>query len=302
MAAEIPRRMLGNTGENVSIIGMGGNHIAGANCRTEAISLVHEAIEQGIDFMDNCWDCHGGRSEMWMGDALRGRYRDRVFLTTKIDGRNKKAARKQLDQSLKRLKTDYLDLLQIHEVIRPDDPERIFAHGGAIEALEKAQDKGKVRFLGFSGHKDPQIHLKMLAQGFHWDAVQMPINLLDAHFNSFQKKVLPVLREQGIGVIGMKPLAAGALLETGMVTVTEALQYAMSQPLAVVVTGMESQRELDQAIEAADDFRPLGDSAMENLLGRISPFAQSGEYERYKTTTMHDGTAEHPEWLEKAEV
>lgn len=302
MSNEIPRRTLGSTGEKVSIIGLGGAHIARPNCRSEAISLVQEAVERGINFLDNCWDYHGGRSEMWMGDALKRGRRDKVFLMTKIDGHKRKIARKQLEQSLKRLKTDHVDLLQLHEVIRPDDPDQIFARGGAIEALEKARDEGKARFLGFTGHKQPEYVLKMLEHGFHWDAVQMPVNLLDAHFRSFQKQVLPVLSERGIGVIGMKPLAGGALLETGMVTATEGLQYAMSQPVDVVVTGMERDGELDQAVEAAADFEPLSESAIAKLHERIQPFAGAGEYEPYKTSTVHDGTVRNPRWLVKAKL
>lgn len=300
--SDMPHRTLGNTGEQVSIIGLGGAHIARPNCRSEAVSLVREAIERGVNFMDNCWDYHEGRSEMWMGDALRGGYRDRVFLMTKIDGHTAKVARKQLDQSLKRLKTDHVDLLQMHEVIRTDDPERIFARGGAIEALKKAQEEGKARFLGFTGHKHPEPLLKLLAQDFPWDAAQIPINLLDAHFHSFGKQVLPVLRERGIGVIAMKPLAGGALLETGMVTATEALQYTLSQNVDVVVTGMESHGELEQALEAAEDFIPLSETAIAKLHERIKPFADTGEYEPYKTTTRHDGTVRNPQWLVKAKV
>lgn len=302
MASEIPTRVLGSTGVEVSIIGIGGAHIARPNCRAEAVSLVRDAIERGITFMDNCWDYHQGHSEMWMGDALRRGLRERVFLMTKIDGHTRKVARKQLEQSLKRLKTDHVDLLQIHEVIRPGDPDQIFARRGAIEALLEARDRGKARFLGFTGHKDPAIFLKMLEHDFAWDAVQMPVNLLDAHFRSFQRNVLPLLRDRRIGIIGMKPLAAGALLETGMVTAVEGLQYAMSQPVDVVVTGIETSGELEQAIEAAADFTPLSEAAIEKLHQRIEPFASQGEYEPYKTSDIHDGTVRHPEWLVNAKV
>ncbi len=298
----IPQRPLGSTGQQVSIIGLGGAHIARPRCRSEAVNLVREAVERGITFMDNCWDYHEGRSEMWMGDALKGGYRDRVLLMTKIDGQNAKVARKQLDQSLKRLKTDHVDLLQMHEVIRPDDPERIFARGGAIEALMKARDQGKARYLGFTGHKHPETLLKMLEQDFPWDAVQMPVNLLDSHFRSFQEQILPLLRQRGVGVIAMKPLAGGALLDTGMVTATEALQYSLSQPVDVVVTGIETHGDLEQALEAAADFVPLDDTAIAKLHDRVKPFAGSGEYEPYKTTTRHDGTVRNPQWLVKAKV
>jgi predicted aldo/keto reductase-like oxidoreductase len=221
---------------------------------------------------------------------------------TKIDGRRKKVAMKQLDQSLKRLKTDHVDLLQIHEVIRPGDAERIFARGGAIEAMEKAREQGKARYLGFTGHKDPAFLLEMLGHGFSWDAAQFPVNLLDARFNSFQQQFLPRLREEGVGIIAMKPLAGGALMETKMVTAAEALRYALSQPVDVVVTGMESQRDLDQALEAAGDFQPLSEEAREKLFQRIAPFAANGEYEPYKTSDRHDGTVHNPHWLEKAKV
>ncbi|MBE0428753.1 MAG: aldo/keto reductase [Thermoleophilia bacterium] len=302
MTAEIPRRTLGSTGEEVSIIGMGGAHISRADARSHAIKLVRAGIDRGITFMDNCWDYSQGRSEEWMGDALKGGFRDRVFLMTKIDGRTRAVAAKQIDQSLHRLQVDYVDLMQLHEVIRRDDPRRAFAPGGAMEALVEAREKGKIRFIGFTGHKDPDIHLRMLAQDFAWDTVQLPLNLLDAHYNSFEKKVLPVLNERGIGVLAMKPLAGGELLQTGAVSAVDALRYVMSLPVDVVINGMESLEDVDQALEAAAGFSPLPGAGIEELLQRTAPFAGEGKYEGYKTTHDYDGTYWHPQWMETARV
>lgn len=299
---EIPRRKLGRTGEDVSIIGLGGAHIARGGDRRAAIELVRAAIDNGITFMDNCWDYHEGNSELWMGDALRDGYRDRVFLMTKIDAREAGPAREQIDQSLIRLQTDYVDLLQLHEVIRWGDPDRAFAPGGAIEALDEARREGKVRFIGFTGHKDPEIHLKMLAQDFDWDTVQMPLNVLDAHFNSFQLKVLPELRQRGIGALAMKPLAGGRLFETGAVRGVEALRYALGLDVDVVINGMESLQDLEQALAAARRFTELSESERIELEQRMSLFARYGRYEGYKMTRDFDGTYHHPHWLEEARV
>lgn len=299
---KVPQRTLGKTGERISVIGLGGAHITRYWSRRFAVRLVREAIDRGITFMDNCWDYSGGRSERWMGDALAGGYRDRVFLMTKIDGRTRDAAARQIDQSLERLQTDYVDLMQLHEVIRWDDPERIFAPGGAIEALTQARDEGKIRYVGFTGHKDPGIHLKMLNQGFDFDAVQMPLNVLDAGFNSFQRQVLPVLVERRIGVLAMKPMAAGRLFHTRAINGVEALQYVMNLPVDVVITGMITVNDLDQAIEAAATFQPLSDLEVGSLLARMAPFAHDGSLEGYKTSHDYDGTYWHPSWLEKAKV
>ncbi len=300
MNQEMPYRELGRTGEKVSMIGVGGYHLGFPDNPTDAVCIVREAIDHGINFLDNSWDYHNGESERRLGEALKDGYRERAFLMTKVDGRTGDAARRQLDQSLERLQVDYLDLWQLHEVIRYADVDRMFAPGGAIDAMIEARDVGKVRFIGFTGHKDPDIHLKMLAQDFKWDTVQMPLNVLDAHYRSFEQKVLPVLVERNIGVIGMKPFGAGTLFETKTVTATEALHYAMNLPTSVVVTGMQSRADLEQAIEAAKSFKPLGNDEVASLLARTAPKAQSGEFERYKTTQIHDSTSMHPEWLESA--
>lgn len=297
---EFPYRNLGKTGESVSLIGLGGFHIGLIENHGQAISLIREAIERGITFMDNSWDYHHGDSEQLMGEALQGGYRSRVFLMTKVDGRTKKAAAKQLDESLQRLRTDYIDLLQLHEVIRLDDPEQVFAPGGAMDAFVEARDAGKVRFIGFTGHKNPDIHLKMLEQDFDWDTVQMPLNVLDIHYESFQKKVLPVLVERNIGVIGMKPFADGELFETNTVSAIDALHYVMNLPTDVVITGIQNKHDLNQAIEAAATFTKLSDEEIKHMIDKTAPVATNGIFETYKTTIEHDGTTIHPEWLTSA--
>ena len=257
---EIPYRNLGRTGERVSVIGLGGFHLSKPNNENEAIQIVRTAIDNGINFMDNSWDYAEGKSEIRMGKALREGYRNKVFLMTKIDGHDSKTATKQLDESLKRLQTDVIDLLQIHEVIRMTDPEIIFSAGGSMEALLAAKKAGKIRYIGFTGHKSPDKHLKMLQtardNGFKFDTLQMPLNLLDAHFNSFEKKVLPIALKEVIGVLGMKPIASGVLLETKTVTAVECLHYVMSLPVSVVITGCESLPILQQALEAARSYLP----------------------------------------------
>jgi aryl-alcohol dehydrogenase-like predicted oxidoreductase len=299
MNGKVPRRELGRTGQHVSIIGVGGAHL-GIPQRSEAVAIVREAIDRGIDFLDNSWDYNDGESERRVGEALKGGYRERAFVMTKVDGRSREAAKKQLDQSLRRLAVDYIDLWQIHEVIRWDDPDRIFAPGGAIEAMVEAREAGKIRFIGFTGHKDPEMHLKMLEQDFEWDAVQMPLNVLDAHYKSFEKKVLPVLFNREIGIIGMKPFAAGMLFETNTVSAMEALHYAMNLPADVVVTGMQSKADLERAIEAAESFARLSDSEVESMLERTAAKAGNGKFEVYKTTEWLDSTSAHPEWLRSA--
>lgn len=299
--AGMPRRILGRTEESVSLIGLGGAHIARCGSRSEAVRLVREAIDRGINFLDNSWDYSEGRCERWMGEALKDGYRERVFLMTKIDARTGEAAAQQLEESLKRLKTDVIDLLQLHEVIRQEDSGQAFAPGGVMDFLNEARWQGKIRFIGFTGHKDPRIHLEMLGRGFEWDAVQMPLNVLDAHFMSFEKMVLPELVRRGIGVLAMKPLAAGELLETGSVEAVEALQYVMNLPVDVVITGMESGRDLEQALAAAESFAAMGEDEVAALLERTRPFAGKGRFERYKTTNVYDGTVRHPEWLTSAE-
>ena len=302
--AAVPRRMLGKTGVEVSIVGLGGYHLGLATDEAEATRLIRTALDRGVDFMDNCWDYHEGKSEEWMGKALADGHRHRAFVMTKIDGRTKRAAAEQLEQSLRRLRTDRIDLVQIHEVIRDSDPDRCFAEGGAIEALVEARRAGKLRFIGFTGHKDPSIHLAMLeaadAHGFAFDTVQMPLNVLDAHFRSFEQRVLPVLVRKGIGVLGMKPMAAGKLLATKAVTAVECLHYAMSLPTSVVITGCESLATVEQAIEAAVSSKPMPPEERSALLERTRELAKGGRLERFKKSQDFDGTTWHPEWLEAA--
>lgn len=298
---EVPYRTLGRTGEKVSAIGLGGYHIANQKDVEESIRIVRTAIDSGINFLDNCWDYHDGDSEVRMGKALRDGYRQRAFLMTKIDGRTKKAAAAQLEESLGRLETDHLDLLQFHENIRMDDSDRIFAPGGAMEAVVEAQKAGKVRYIGFTGHKDPDIHLKMLRVAaeheFHFDAVQMPLNVMDAHFHSFEKKVIPVAVREGIGILGMKPMGAGLVLESKTVEPIDCLHYAMNLPTSVVITGCESMEDVQQAVKAAKAFRPLSASEVAALLAKTEVVAKKGQFELYKTGTQFDGTAHNPQWL-----
>jgi aryl-alcohol dehydrogenase-like predicted oxidoreductase len=293
-------RRLGRSGERVSAIGLGGFHIGTLKETEEAIRLIRAAIDRGINFMDNCWDYHEGKSEAWMGEALRDGYRDKVFLMTKIDARDAETAAKQIDQSLKRLQTDHIDLMQFHEIIRLHDPDKIFQEGGAFEAMIEAQKAGKVRYIGFTGHKSPEIHLKMLETadraGFTFDAVQMPLNLMDAHFDSFHT-VIPHLLEKGIGVLGMKPIAAGMIMESKIVSGIECLLYALSLPTSVVINGCDSMERLDQAFEAVAAFPRFSDEERARLVERIKPDATVGKFEAYKTTNEHDGTSQHPEWL-----
>jgi predicted aldo/keto reductase-like oxidoreductase len=293
-------RELGRTGEKVSVIGLGGYHIGNPQ-EQEAIRIMRSAIDRGITFMDNCWDYHDGGSEVVMGKALRDGYRDKVFLMTKVDGRNKAAAAKQIDESLKRLQVETIDLIQHHEIIRLEDPDRIFAEGGANEAMLDAKKAGKLRFIGFTGHKDPIVHLRMLeiaaAHQFRFDAVQMPLNVMDAHFRSFAQKVLPQLVKEEIGVLGMKPFASGAILKSKTVNAIECLHYALNLPTSVVITGMENMRDLEQALEAVHTFKPMNKETVDALLARTSDAAKSGQFEKFKTGSPFDGTAHHPEWL-----
>lgn len=298
---EMPYRTLGRTGEKVSAIGLGGYHIGIPPEEQEGIRLIRSAIDRGINFMDNCWDYHAGDSEVRMGKALRDGYRSKVFLMTKIDGRTREAAAKQLDESLKRLQTDHVDLLQFHEVIRMGDPERIFAPGGGMEAVLQAKKAGKVRYIGFTGHKDPSIHLHMLAVAadhkFRFDAVQMPLNVMDAQFHSFQKQVVPVLVKDQIGVLGMKPLGSGIILRSNTVTAIECLHYAMTLPTSTVITGVDRMTILDQALKAARTFEPMSEAQISALLSRTAEAAATGRFEPFKTTTGFDGTSRNPQWL-----
>ena len=297
----IPYRTLGHTGEQVSVIGLGGYHLARQSDPQESIRIIRTGIDEGINFLDNCWDYNGGESETRMGKALRDGYRGKAFLMTKIDGRTKTAAAAQLNESLRRLQTDRIDLLQFHEVIRDSDPERIFAEGGGMEAVLEAKKAGKVRFIGFTGHKSPDIHLKMLAtaskHGFKFDAVQMPLNVMDAHFDSFEKRVLPVLTQNAIGVLGMKPMGDHVILESKTVAPTECLYYAMNLPTSVVITGCDSMPILQQALHAARSFKPMDSSQVATLLAKTSKAAEAGQFELYKTSHQFDGTYANPQWL-----
>jgi predicted aldo/keto reductase-like oxidoreductase len=297
----VPYRRLGRTGARVSMVGIGGYHIGVQSDEQESIRIIRTALDGGINFLDNCWDYNGGESEVRMGKALRDGYRQKAFLMTKIDGQTRRAAAPQIDESLRRLQTDHIDLLQFHEVIRMTDPERIFGPGGSLEAALDAQKAGKIRFIGFTGHKSPEIHLHMLetaaAHNFHFDAVQMPLNAMDAHYDSFQKLVLPVLVKNEIGVLGMKPMGSGLLLKSNTLTPTEFLLYAMSLPTSVVITGCQSLANIQQALDVARNFKPLTASESAALLAKTAEAAKKGTFEGYKTTTSFDGTAHNPQWL-----
>jgi aryl-alcohol dehydrogenase-like predicted oxidoreductase len=300
-------RTLGSTGEKVSAIGVGGWHLGVKRVSERlAIRIVRSAIDQGVNFLDNCWDYNDGASEIRMGKALRDGYRERAFVMTKIDGRSRKEAARQLEESLRRLKVDCIDLVQHHEILRFEDPHRIFDRDGANAALIEAQRAGKLRYVGFTGHKDPRIHLYMLdvakQHGFKFDAVQLPLNLMDAHYRSFAKEVVPVLTKRKIGVLGMKSMANGILLKSNTVTPTECLHYALNLPTSVVITGIDSMQILNQAIEAVDTFRPLAARDLKKLLAKTADAASSGQFEPFKTTSLFDGTATNPAWLGEESV
>ncbi len=297
---ELPLRPLGRTGEKVSAIGLGGYHIGTQRDEELSLRIIRSAIDRGITFMDNCWDYNDGGSEVRMGKALRDGYREKVFLMTKIDGRTKALAARQIDESLKRLQTDRVDLLQFHEIVRRTDPDPIFASGGALEAVLEAKQAGKVRFIGFTGHKDPAIHLRMLEVAaehkFRFDAVQMPLNVMDAHFRSFEHQVVPGLVKEGIGVLGMKSLGFGAILRSKTVSAIDCLHYALNLPTSTVITGMDSLEILDQAVEAARTFKPMSQEQVSALLARTADAAASGSYEQFKTSTGFDATTRNPQW------
>ena len=295
-------RILGSTGEKVSAIGVGGWHLGLSHVDEElAIRIVRSAIDRGINFLDNCWDYNEGRSEKRMGKALRDGYREKAFVMTKIDGRTKQEATKQLDESLARLQVDCIDLVQHHEIIRFEDPHRIFAEDGANAALVEARKAGKLRYIGFTGHKDPRVHLYMLEvaeqNGFKFDAVQLPLNLMDAHYRSFSREVVPELVGKNIGILGMKSMANGILLKSNTVTPIECLHYALNLPTSVVITGIDSMKILDQAFEAVRTFHPLSEEELDALVAKTSAAAMNGRFEPFKTTSIFDGTATHPEWL-----
>jgi aryl-alcohol dehydrogenase-like predicted oxidoreductase len=301
MSPEMQYRELGTTGEKVSVIGLGGFHLGKQQDPNESIHLMRSAIDRGITFLDNCWDYNDGLSEVRMGQALRDGYRSKVFLMTKMDGRTKESYNKQLEQSLGRLQTDMIDLVQFHEVIRLEDPDRIFAEGGAIEAAMAAKQAGKIRYIGFTGHKDPIVHLRMLEvakkHGFHFDTMQMPINVMDPHFRSFGKQVVPVCVQEGIGILAMKAFGDNFILRSNTVQPLEALHYSMQPPVSVVVTGIDSQAILDQAFEAVKTYKPMSESEIAGLLARTSVAAADGKFELFKTTNRFDGTAAHPQYL-----
>jgi aryl-alcohol dehydrogenase-like predicted oxidoreductase len=299
---DMPYRDLGSTGERVSAIGLGGWHLSLKHVDEQlAIRVVRTAIDRGITFMDNSWDYNDGASEIRMGKALRDGYRDKVLLMTKIDGRSKREAARQLDESLRRLQTDRIDLVQHHEVIRYEDPHRVFDEEGANAALVEARQAGKLRYIGFTGHKDPRIHLHMLEvateRGFTFDTVQMPLNVMDAHYRSFEKLVLPELMRQKIGVLGMKSMANGIILKSQTVTPTECLHYALNLPTSVVITGCDSMEILEQALGAARTFCPMTEAQVKALLAKTAKAASRGEFEPFKTTSIFDSTATNPSWL-----
>jgi aryl-alcohol dehydrogenase-like predicted oxidoreductase len=300
--SSIPYRTLGRTGEQVSAIGLGGWHL-GLKHVGEALSvrIVRTAIDRGITFMDNSWDYNAGQSELRMGKALKDGYRGKAFLMTKIDGRSKRAAAQQLDESLRRLQTDRIDLVQHHEILRFEDPHRIFDEEGANAALIEAREAGKLRYIGFTGHKDPRIHLYMLEVArenrFTFDTVQMPLNVMDAHYRSFEKLVLPELVKLQIGVLGMKPMANGLILKSKTVTAVECLHYSLNLPTSVVITGCDSMEILEQALGAARSFRPMSQAEIRPLLARTAKAASTGEFELFKTTSIFDSTTYHPDWL-----
>ena len=301
-SSDMPYRVLGSTGERVSAIGLGGWHIGFERSdEKDSIALIRAAIDGGITFMDNSWDYNDGASEIRMGKALKDGYRERVFLMTKIDGRSHSEAMKQLDESLRRLQTDCIDLVQHHEVIRYDDPHRMFDPEGANAALVEARSAGKLRYIGFTGHKDPHVHLHTLAVadacGFKFDAVQMPLNVMDAHYRSFEKLVLPELVRRGTGVLGMKSMANGIILRSRTVSAIECLHYALNLPVSVVITGIENMDNLNQALTAARTFRPMSAAEVQALLAKTAQAASRGEFEPFKTTSLFDATAMNPAWL-----
>jgi predicted aldo/keto reductase-like oxidoreductase len=304
--ARAQTRELGRTGVRVSILGVGGYHL-GLPDEQESIRIVRRALDHGMNFLDNCWDYNEGKSEERMGKALRDGYRQKAFLMTKLDGRTAQSAREQLDQSLRRLQTETIDLVQIHEVIRDDDPERCFAAGGAIEAYLEAKKAGKLRFIGFTGHKDPRIHKHMFEvakqHGFHFDTVQMPINVLDAHYHSFEKEVLPVALQEGTAVLGMKSMGAGLILESGAASAVDCLRYAMSVPgVSVTITGCDSEGVFEQALWLATTLKPMSEQERQELLARTGPQAREGKWEKFKTTHQFDGTEQHKHWLTSARL
>jgi predicted aldo/keto reductase-like oxidoreductase len=298
----IGRRKLGRADAEVSILGIGGYHLALPGVtEQEALRIVRSALDRGINFLDNCWDYNDGASEERMGKALADGYREKAFLMTKLDGRTGAAARQQLEQSLTRLKTEHIDLVQIHEVIRMTDPEQAFQPGNVVEVLQQARKEGKIRFIGFTGHKSPSMHLHMIEtadrHGFTFDTVQMPVNALDEHYDSFGQRVIPAAQKRGMAVLGMKPLSNGAILKTGVITAPQALHYAMSVPVTVTITGCESMANLEQALNVARNFKPMTSQQKLALLEKTAPAAAEGKFEAYKSSHIYDGTINNPQWL-----
>ncbi len=286
----IPLRNFGRTDQKVSALGMGGHHLGDAADEKTAVTLVQQAVDGGISFFDNCWEYHRGKSEIWMGKGLKGR-REKVFLMTKVctHGRDAALATAMLDQSLRRLQTDHLDLWQIHGVSFENDPDLFIRPNGAAEALRKAKEQGKVRFVGFTGHKDPAIHLKMLATGFPFDSVQMPLNVFDHHFHSFEQQVLPELNKRGIAPLGMKPMNGhGDAIRRGAISPEESLRYAMSLPVAVTITGMEKPEILRQNLQVAQNFQPMSPAEMQALRDRVKAVSGDGRFELYKVSLKFD--------------
>ena len=301
-------RTLGDTGEKVSIIGIGGFHLAkpGGATKAEAIKIVRTALDHGLNFCDNAWDYNGGESEKRLGDALQDGYREKAFLMTKIDGRTYQSAMGQIEQSLKWLKTDRIDLLQFHEIIRTDDPVRIFAPGGAMEAFLRAKEQGKIRYIGFTGHKSPYIHREMFetaeAHHFHFDTVQMPVNIMDAHFDSFQSIVFPIALKQNTAMLAMKTFGDKFIYKTHVAAPIEMLHYSMSQPVAVVITGIDQMQILHQAFEAIRTYKPMTEEEQLALLARSAQIGETGKTERYKVSEHFDSTAKNPQWLTTANI
>ncbi|HME81227.1 MAG TPA: aldo/keto reductase [Candidatus Eremiobacteraceae bacterium] len=294
-------RVLGQTGERVSMVGVGGFHLSKPDDPHLAIRIVRTALDNGINFLDNSWDYGEGESERRMGQALRDGYRDKAFLMTKIDSRSAKGAARQLEESLQRLQTDHVDLLQFHEVIRMEEPERIFAPGGALEAVLRAREQGKTRYIGFTGHKSPEIHRHMLEvadqHDFRFDTLQMPLNVMDAHFHSFEHMVLPTAVRKQMGVLGMKSMGDPFVLHSSGLSAQECLRYAMSLPVSVTITGMDSMAILQQALDMVETFTPLTPHERVALLARTAKAAENGASERYKVSQHFDSTELHPEWL-----
>src|SRR2546423_1258991 len=289
-AGAIPQRPLGRTGVKVSALGLGGHHLGDLKTVEEAIRLVHEAVDAGITFCDNCWEYWNGRAEDWLGRALKGR-RDKVFLMTKVctHGRGAGLALRMLDESLRRLQTDHLDLWQVHGMVFDNDPELAYAKGGVLEALDQAKKQGKTRFVGFTGHKDPAIHLDMIRRGYPFDAVQMPLNCLDATFRSFERQVLPEVTKRGIAALGMKSMGgtAGAV-KSGLVKPEEMLHCARSLPVATPIAGMASLQVLRQTLRVARGFKPMTAAQMQALRDRCAKAAGDGRYEPYKLSLKFD--------------